>query len=454
MPLTLTVVWGGRWENSQRLTPSLLNQIFEQATFQLQGSIDAASAPPGGIDSSWIGTTFVSGLAAATPEGPDYLLGHDTSAGAPRKFLVSDVLSLGLAAAAVVTTLAEADEFNVVVGGVAKKCALPVVRSELVNAPNSLAWTTADLVADLVLIYDTSGTEAKRITPADLVRSVTDRVLVTTGSGTAYTLTSGLSLAALATGIRLLVRFHAANGLAPTLAVDGLTAKAVRTADDTTPDAAQISASRIAEVVYDASANGGSGAWLVQGLPRSSAPTMVVFDSTIATIGGSCSFAAASSLVTVSSSHGLTTGDVVWFTAGVGGVTGYFPYYAIVVTATTFKLASSKALALAGTNIALTDNSNYLRWTTNPIIRAVNVDGVVRRQQGRYYIDFTTAQPTVTYVVTATGTWDILGGVRGYLVAVDLEFYSLTVDGFGMRALDPGVSDPADAARINVVVFP
>lgn len=455
MPLTLTVVWGGRWENSQRLTPSLLNQIFEQATFQLQGTIDTASAPPGGIDSSWIGNTFVSGLTAATPEGPDYLLGHDTSAGAPRKFLVSDVLSLGFAAAAVVTTLAEADEFNVVVGGVAKKAALPVVRSELLQAPNALTWTTADLVADLVLIYDTSGTEAKKITPADLVRSVTDRVLTTTGTGTAYVLSSGLSLSALATGIRLLVRFHAANGASPTLAVDGLTAKALRTAEDTTPDAAQIAASRIGEVVYDASANGGSGAWLVQALPRSTAPTMVVFDSSIDTTGGSCSFAAASSLVTSGASHGLVTGDLVWFTTDVGGVEDYFPYYAIVVTATTFKLASTKALALAGTNIALTDNTNYyLRWTANPILRANNVDGVVRRQVGRYYVDFATPMAAATYAAVLTADWrGLYGDDTANFATTDTEFYTRTTAGFGVRT-GVNTEDYADSYYTSVVVFP
>lgn len=451
MPLSITVVWGDRWGNDARLTPSLLNRIFEQATFQLQGTIDAASAPPGGIDSSWIGTTFVSGLPAATPVGADYVLGHDTSLGAPRKFLISDILGIGFAALVAVTTLEEADEFTVLVGGVQKKIALPLVRSELALAPNALTWTTVAFAADTLSLYDLDATEVKKVTPADLVRSVTDRVVTTAGTSTAFTATSGFSLSALATGIRLIIKLHAAFGLGATLAVDGLTAKALRGADDSALISGRLGSGRIVEVIYDAAANGAAGGWMVQGVEGTSEMTMVVFDGTIATTGGSCAMDGTTDAVTASG-HGMVTGDVVWFTSPSGGVDDYTPYYAIVLTSSTFKLARTKALALAGTAIGLSDAGNYyLHWTANPLIRAVNVDGVVRRGPGRYYVDFTTALPTNTYAISLTTTKDDNAVTYGANVALDLTYYSRDQQGLGLTSYWDG---DYDSPYVNLIVFP
>jgi hypothetical protein len=97
MSLTVNVVWGGEWQPNQRLTPSLLNGIFQNAQFIIEGSIATASKPAGGIDYTWIGDTFITGLTTATPASGDELAIWDISAGATRKTTVGAVLALGFA---------------------------------------------------------------------------------------------------------------------------------------------------------------------------------------------------------------------------------------------------------------------------------------------------------------------------------------------------------------------
>lgn len=69
------------------------------------------------------------------------------------------------------------------------------------------------------------------------------------------------------------------------------------------------------------------------------------------------STAASSNALTSGTAHGLTTGDKVMLTAGLGTLTGValgVVYYAINATSTTFKLATSLANAQAGTAITVT----------------------------------------------------------------------------------------------------
>ena len=66
--------------------------------------------------------------------------------------------------------------------------------------------------------------------------------------------------------------------------------------------------------------------------------------------------------------HGLTTGDSILYANGGGAsITGLVTattYFAIVVTANTFKVASSSANATAGTAIDLTGTGNNAQWFT------------------------------------------------------------------------------------------
>lgn len=77
--------------------------------------------------------------------------------------------------------------------------------------------------------------------------------LVTGGSSTAYTLTTNSVFASLAemSGQAIRVRFHVANGAAPTLAVDGLAAKAIQIASGTAVGTSVIATASVWDLTYD-----------------------------------------------------------------------------------------------------------------------------------------------------------------------------------------------------------
>jgi hypothetical protein len=99
--------------------------------------------------------------------------------------------------------------------------------------------------------------------------------LLTTGTSTAYTLTTNQVFSSLTVlnGQKLKVRFHAANGAAPTLAVDGLTAKPINVTDATAVATGLIAEDSIWDLTYDNTA----GAFILSGVPAT------VQDSTVAT---------------------------------------------------------------------------------------------------------------------------------------------------------------------------
>lgn len=121
MSLQISVVWGGEWAVGQRLTPTLLNGIFQNAQFQISGSITTATKPDGGIDYTWIGNTFLTGLTAATPAGGDVMFFWDISAGAHKKATITEILALGFSSLASVASVAATDEAVVIVSSTQKR---------------------------------------------------------------------------------------------------------------------------------------------------------------------------------------------------------------------------------------------------------------------------------------------------------------------------------------------
>lgn len=88
----------------------------------------------------------------------------------------------------------------------------------------------------------------------------------TGGTSTTYTFTTPSNFAPMTQlfhGAMIRVKFDKECGATPTLAVDGLTAKAVRTPTDTALAAGQILINSIYELVYDSTANSPAGAWLI-----------------------------------------------------------------------------------------------------------------------------------------------------------------------------------------------
>ena len=94
-------------------------------------------------------------------------------------------------------------------------------------------------------------------------RDDTGGQLTTAGASGVYTLTTNQTLNALADGQRLSFVANHANTGSSTLNVDGLGAKALRQANDKLLEADAILADAHYDVQYDASANSGSGAWLL-----------------------------------------------------------------------------------------------------------------------------------------------------------------------------------------------
>lgn len=98
--------------------------------------------------------------------------------------------------------------------------------------------------------------------------SDTDGSLTSTGTGSAYTLTSNSAHAALADQSLIVFRAHAANSATPTLEVDALGAKTMKVAGGSDLHAGAIAADQIVTVVYNATADtynvqGGAGTRLV-----------------------------------------------------------------------------------------------------------------------------------------------------------------------------------------------
>jgi hypothetical protein len=110
--------------------------------------------------------------------------------------------------------------------------------------------------------------------------------LVTGGTGTAYTLTSNQVYTSLIDGIHVRCRMSATSGAAPTLAVDGLTAKAIQTVSGTAIPTGAMLAGSIQHFTYDSSAD----AWIVSGrfadtLTSGSNPDLVAIEALAGTSG-------------------------------------------------------------------------------------------------------------------------------------------------------------------------
>jgi microcystin-dependent protein len=108
--------------------------------------------------------------------------------------------------------------------------------------------------------------------------------ITTGGSATAYTITTSQSLTTLTAGFTIAFVPHATNtGSAPTLAVDGLTAKPIRTVKGSEIGAGVLVANSIYTVTY---ATSNSGEWILHSAPSSvPAGTGALWFTTVAPTG-------------------------------------------------------------------------------------------------------------------------------------------------------------------------
>lgn len=139
--------------------------------------------------------------------------------------------------------------------------------------------------------------------------------LVTTGTATAYALTTNQVYTALTDGIAVAARIHADNGAAPTLNVDGLGARAIATVFGTAVGAGKLRNGGVYVFVYDSTDN----KWIVHANPNDGfeAGTKILFQQTSAPTGW-----------TKDTTHDNKALRVVSGTAGSGGTTAFTTVFA------------------------------------------------------------------------------------------------------------------------------
>lgn len=252
---------GYTWQEGETLTAAKLN-LAARPTIAAAGTLGTATISDASVTlAKWAAGVFTT--TAGTVAGADYLLYQQASGGLYRQTTAASIAALGFSGLGTLTV--PSLSYTMVMNDGANKT---ITLQNIVNGfggLTALSLTEVDGAADSVVVYDNSATATKRAPVHAAVRAVTDRVITTTGTGTAYVVASGYSTAALATGLRCIIKLSAATGATPTLAFDGLAAKTLRTCEDGAIAAGDLLSGAVVEVVYDAAANSAAGAWLVQG---------------------------------------------------------------------------------------------------------------------------------------------------------------------------------------------
>lgn len=444
----LTIPQSGNWT----LTPAKA-RLLSRPTVSYSGTFGAATVSDGTLTPAKMVATFFTGLTDVTTlAAGDLFWIWDVSASAFRSATADEIKTYvnGAIGSSLTPPAALTDTVAVTRSGTTYTASLQVVLDSFGTLTELTTPAAVAIGSDLVGLYDASASATKAVKPRNLVRSVTENLLTTAGTTSAYTIaTSNLGLSAYASGIRLLVKFNAANAASATLNVDSVGAKSLRTADDFALIPSELAANQIAELVYSADANSSAGGWLVQGLYRRGREFAgVVFDGSVSvTAVAGVNTTNASESITLSS-HGLSNDQLIWFN-GISGFTSLIPYYVHVVDTNTFKVATSKANRAAGTYVTSSGTGNgYLyKWASDPILgTARNIDGIVRVGAGVYRVDFTLDAPDAYYrIAGASGD-----GGTGYSLLSESETYARTASLASVEVWN--ASSQVDAAKVNVSI--
>lgn len=447
----LTIPQSGNWT----LTPAKA-RLLSRPTVSYSGTFGAATVSDGTLTSGKMASNFMSALAdVSTLADGDRFWVEDVSAAAFKYATALEIKTyvMGAIGSSLTPPAALTDTVAVTRSGTTYTASLQVVLDSFGTLTELTTPAAVAIGSDLVGLYDASASATKAVKPRNLVRSVTENLLTTAGTTSAYTIaTSNLGLSAYASGIRLLVRFNAANAASATLNVDSVGAKSLRTADDFALIPSELAANQIAEVVYSSDANSSAGGWLVQGLYRKGREFAgVVFDGSVSVTSASGANTTNGSESITLSSHGLSNDQLIWFN-GISGFTSRIPYYVYVVDTNTFKVSTSKANRAAGTYVTSTGTGNgYLyKWSSDPILgTARNIDGIVRVSAGVYRVDFTVDPADAYYRATVMPGTDTDGDT---LYPVEYHStYAATSSLYSFILMDEG-DGAQDSARIRVSV--
>jgi hypothetical protein len=196
--------------------------------------------------------------------------------------------------------------------------------------------------------------------------------------------------------------------------VDGLASKLLRTADDGAIVAGTLAASRIVELLYDSTAVGGTGGWLVQGLLAKAPAAWVVFNQQLIPVSGTSNqtnknlATGAGQQDVTCVAHGLATGRVMTLNYALAPALEDTPYYVFAAGVDTLRLCKSKADAVAGVGIVFTSSRSDLIgkvFTVDPILAQEGVDSVIWRggAYGDWFVDLATDRPNANYPVLVSG---------------------------------------------------
>lgn len=430
MDLSLSYVVGHVFADGERLTAAMLNQAL-RFVFTLTGSISSLSIADGAVTLPKLDTGLITGAPAGTVTGPDLILFWSIGSGAYQQCTAAAIAALAFTGLVPLTAPALGNT-TVVNDGANKTSTLQAVFNAF-GGLTALTYATLDAAADSLVTYDASGTVATRALASNVVRKVVETVVTTAGTATAYTAASGFTFLALADGLAINVKLHAASGLTPTLNVDALGAKAIRTQDDMTPATAQFPINTLIHFVYNSSANSGAGGWLATGFSSNVGPIFAVLDGSVGLTFFSVSNIDAASDEVTCVAHGLADGTLVWSEDSLpAGGTLNTPYYVrstgTTVPADRFWLYATKAGALAG---GATDRVNFTasgaairhfaRWTSNPLKASRGIDGIIFLDGtgGTLVVDFTVARASVNYCPQLSIGFDLGSLTEPFLYFVD-----------------------------------
>lgn len=379
MALTVTIVWGGSWAESQPWTPDLFNGILAGTVIDLEGSLSEAQKPSGGIDSTWLGATVFSGLTVRTPDGVDLVPFHDVASGLPGVCTITNLLALGLGAVDAVGSVAATDESLVRVGGVAKRLAIREMAKAAAQyiIPDTAAGTTWTLAHTLVTH---NGTDPKSGTLAE----VTSPII----SGQSSLASADLDPAA----DELLIHDASAAG---TNKHKRITASALLGAANTIK------------------------AW---GLLR---PGTTVTDIGLGAVNTT------TNVITTSAAHGLSVGNVVWLPTTVGDLNANTPYYVQeVIASDQITLSDSPGGAVKDLSLTFSGSHALYKWATNPLTAGSGIASIIRISQQAWRIYLSTAQADTSYAVFITGS--LTSGGTGTGIWEDNYFTTRTTSMFGV----------------------
>jgi len=424
-------------------------------------------------------------FAGGSPELPDStgtnnsFFVWDATAGGFAKLAQASVITGSLTALGTYANLAVLTDTVVFQdAGTNYNCPLSLLFAPVVSGQAALSGTAnVNITADRAVIASAAagaGTNPNRkVSPADLVRAVTDRVITSTGTASAYVLTTGLSLPSLADGNRFLVRWNITNAQGATLNVDGLGAKPIRRNDDSTPAGGEIVTGQLSEVAYYANGNSGGGSWQLVGAKSGGggATGIVAYGKLVLVTPNPLTIDTtfiSTTEIQIAQANAIGINDWIWCTANQGDFTKYIPYYVVnsrqssatingqTVSTTVIRVSTT----LGGTPKTLTTPYNGPA-TFQSVYRSFGITAgqgigawIIRSDRPAAYYDvwFQTPQSSAAYTVLLTPSHKSTYPNGPWLTAVINDAsYQPTTSGFQFTAVD-GLNTSADFVSVAVIV--